>query len=92
MSQLRALLWGLLVGLALVYAGCEDGDGDGDTVIPVGRPDAGEPTPDAGTELTIFVRTLILNETTDTSLPTTTEDKTFVDTEPADAFPPAFFQ
>jgi hypothetical protein len=95
MSQLRALLCGLVLGLALVYSGCDDDDDDDDIpVVPVTRPDGGigETDGDGGTEFTTFVRTLIVDDTDETGQPTTTEDKTFVDTEPADAFPPAFFQ
>ncbi len=59
------------------------------------QPDGGTQQPDGGTqgtEFTTFTRELILNQTADNNLPTTTEDKTFVDTAPSDAFPPAFFQ
>lgn len=91
MSKLRALTCGLVLGLAVASTGCDDDEDDPVPVVPIPRPDGGTAT-DGGTELTTFVRELIQNQTTDTAQPTTTEDKTFVDTAPADAFPPAFFQ
>jgi hypothetical protein len=91
MSKLRALTFGLALGLAVAFTGCEDDAEDGVTVVAIPRPDGGTPS-DGGTELTTFVRELIQNQTNDTAQPTPTEDQTFVDAEPADAFPPAFFQ
>ncbi|MDY7228182.1 hypothetical protein [Hyalangium rubrum] len=97
MHRLRSLTCLLALGAALTYLGCSD-----DSLPPVGpmpTPDAGtdggtNPTPDAGTEVTDLVKDLILNQTNDTALPTTLDDKNLKDTQPppAEAFPPSFFQ
>lgn len=103
MKTLRALLGGLVLGLAALHAACSGDTGTTYPPVPAGGLDAGSVTPDAGTggpdggissdtELTDFVRNLIVNQTADDNLPTTTEDKPLVDSEPADAFPPSFFQ
>lgn len=104
MKTLRALLGGLVVGLALLYAACSGDTGPTYPPVPAGGLDGGYEVPDAGTdggtdggvtsdtELTTFVRDLIVHQTADDNLPTTTEDKPLVDSEPADAFPPSFFQ
>ncbi len=42
-------------------------------------------------EFTEFVKGLILTQTSDKTLPTTTEDKTFIDSHNGNAFPPSFF-
>ncbi|WP_147451374.1 hypothetical protein [Corallococcus llansteffanensis] len=97
MRSLRAMACLLALGATLAYTGCSDDDDDpkpdGGTTPDSGTPDSG--TPDAGptgTEFTAFVRDLIQNQTNDTGTPVTLDDKTFVDTEPANAFPPTFFQ
>lgn len=101
MRSLRAMACLLTLGATLAYTGCSDDDDpkpDGGTPPDSGTPDAGPPdagTPDAGPtaiEFTTFVRELILNQTNETGSPVTLDDKTFVDTEPADAFPPSFFE
>jgi hypothetical protein len=98
MRSLRAMACILALGAAMAYTGCSDDDDNPTPDGGTGRPDSGTPdsgTPDAGptgTEFTAFVRDQIENNTTETGSPVTLDDKTFVDTEPADAFPPAFFQ
>lgn len=107
MKTHRALLGGLVLGLAALYAACSGDTGTTYPPVPAGGLDGGYGDPDAGTggpdggtdggvsgntELTDFVRNLIVNQTADDNLPTTTEDKPLVDSEPADAFPPSFFQ
>jgi hypothetical protein len=54
--------------------------------------DAGDAQNGGALELTTFVRQLIENETADNNFPTTIDDKSFVDSEDANAFPPSFFQ
>lgn len=92
MRHLRAMACILVLGAAVAYTGCGSDDNkppDGSSDVPdSGTPDAG-PT---STEFTTFVRDLIDTQTNDTSSPVTLDDKTFVDTEPANAFPPTFFQ
>ncbi|GMT99385.1 hypothetical protein KH5H1_35040 [Corallococcus caeni] len=98
MRNLRALACLLALGAAVGFSGCSDDDDDpkpdgGTTKPDSGTPDSG--TPDAGptgTEFTAFVKDLIENQTNDTGSPVTLDDKNLVDSEPADAFPPAFFQ
>lgn len=96
MRSLRAMACLLALGATLAYTGCSDDDDDkpdGGSTPDSGTPDSG--TPDAGpttTEFTAFVREQIENNTNDTGTPATLDDKNFVDSEPADAFPPAFFQ
>ncbi|MBN8468338.1 hypothetical protein JYJ95_17610 [Corallococcus exiguus] len=95
MRSLRALACVLALGAAVGFSGCHDDD---DPKPDGGTPDSGTPdsgTPDAGptaTEFTAFVKDLIENQTSDTGSPVTLDDKNFVDSEPTDAFPPAFFQ
>lgn len=106
MTRLRLGLCALMVGALLAQA-CSDDDNEQPPPIPHPRPDGGTQPPTdgggtptdggtdggtTGTEFTTFTRDLILNQTADNNLPTTTEDKTFVDTEPAGAFPASFFQ
>lgn len=70
--------------------GTDGGQGDGGS-----NGDGGTDTDGGGggnLEFTDFVRDLIENHTADDTLPVTTEDKTFVDSEDPDAFEPAFFQ
>lgn len=93
MRSLRAMACLLTLGATLAYTGCSDDDDDPKPDGGTTRPDAG--SPDAGptgTEFTAFVRDLIQNQTNETGTPATLDDKTLVDTEPADAFPPTFFQ
>lgn len=95
MNHLRVLACILFVGAAVAYTGCSDNDDP--PVRPgtdAGTPDAGAPDSgtDAGTEVTDLARDLILNQTSETNSPTTTEDKNLVDSEPANAFPESFFQ
>jgi hypothetical protein len=93
MRSLRALACVLALGATMAYTGCSDDDDNPKPDGGTGNPDSG--TPDAGptdTEFTAFVRDQITHNTNDTASPVTLDDKTFVDTEPADAFPPAFFQ
>ncbi|NOK19952.1 hypothetical protein [Corallococcus carmarthensis] len=97
MRNLRALACVFALGAAVGFSGCSDDDDDpkpdGGTQPDSGTPDSG--TPDAGptgTEFTVFVKDLIENQTHDTGTPVTLDDKNFVDSEPTDAFPPAFFQ
>lgn len=89
MHRLRSLIGLMALGAALVYSGCSD---DPPPPTPTPTPDGG--VIDAGTEITIFVKDLILNQTNDTALPTTLDDKELKDTQPppADVFPPSFFQ
>lgn len=101
MTRLRLGLCALVVGALLAQA-CSDDDTEQPPPIPHPIPDGGTQPPTdggtqtdggtTGTEFTTFTRELILNQTADNTLPTTTEDKNLVDTAPADAFPPAFFQ
>jgi hypothetical protein len=101
--QVRLMACILAVAGVLAYSGCsddlDDKPGTGPFPVDSGTPDSGTPdsgTPDggsdAGTEFTSFVGDLILNQTNETGTPTTTEDKNFVDNEPANAFPASFFQ
>ncbi|NRD44186.1 hypothetical protein [Corallococcus exiguus] len=98
MRNLRALACVLALGAAVGFSGCSDDDDDpkpdgGTTKPDSGTPDSG--TPDGGptgTEFTAFVKDLIENQTSETGSPVTLDDKNFVDSESADAFPPAFFQ
>ncbi|MFP2927233.1 hypothetical protein ACLESO_18955 [Pyxidicoccus sp. 3LG] len=98
MSTLRAVACILALGSALAYTGCHNDDIDDKPGIgPFPLPDAGTNTPsdagtDAGTEITAFVRDLIENQTSDLGTPVETENVNLVDTEPANAFPDAFFQ
>ncbi|NPD23783.1 hypothetical protein [Corallococcus exiguus] len=102
MRNLRALACVLALGAAVGFSGCSDDEDDpkpdGGTKPDSGTPDAGAPdsgVPDGGstaTEFTAFVKDLIENQTTETGSPVTLDDKNFVDSESADAFPPAFFQ
>ncbi|MCY1045063.1 hypothetical protein OV208_27360 [Corallococcus sp. bb12-1] len=92
MRSLRAMACILALGATLAYTGCSDDDDDnkpdGGSTPDSGTPDAGPTT----TEFTAFVRDQIENQTNETGTPVTLDDKNLVDTEPADAFPPAFFQ
>ncbi|NPC74151.1 hypothetical protein HPP05_30790 [Corallococcus exiguus] len=97
MRNLRALACVLALGAAVGFSGCSDDDDDpkpdGGTKPDSGTPDSG--TPDGGptgTEFTAFVKDLVENQTSETGSPVTLDDKNFVDSESADAFPPAFFQ
>ncbi|RKI01913.1 hypothetical protein D7Y27_26050 [Corallococcus sp. AB004] len=98
MRNLRALACVLALGAAVGFSGCSDDDDDpkpdgGTTKPDSGTPDSG--TPDGGptgTEFTAFVKDLVENQTSETGSPVTLDDKNFVDSESADAFPPAFFQ
>jgi hypothetical protein len=90
MRDFRALACVLALGAAMGITGCDDDDHpkpDGGTnPLDGGTPDAGPP------EFTAFVKDLIENQTNETGSPVTLDDKTFVDSEPTDAFPPDFFQ
>ncbi|WP_309893469.1 hypothetical protein [Archangium sp.] len=89
MTKQRLWLCALAVGALLTQA-CRDSKPP-PSPPPGNMPDSGTP----GTtevEFTSFTRDLILNQTADNNLPTSTEDKNFVDNMSADAFPPAFFQ
>lgn len=96
MKTLRVMACVLTLGAALAYTGCGS-KYDPPVGIPVPRADGGIPIvtdggTDGGTEITTFVRDLILDETSDTNAPTSLDDKNLVDSEPANAFPDAFFQ
>ena len=98
---LLAGIIGVALGTALAWTGCSDDD-DPPAVGPFPQPrDAGTHLPtdggtdagtDAGTELTTFVRDLIEDQTSETGAPVETEAVNLIDTEPANAFPDAFFQ
>ncbi len=53
---------------------------------------AGDAENSGAIEFTTFVRQLIETQTAENNLPTTIDDKTFVDSQNPDAFPPAFFR
>lgn len=108
MGKLRAMACILALGSALAYTGCSDDLDDKPGFGPFPIPDAGsdagtDPGTDAGTDagtdggtggtqFTTFVKDLIENQTTATGTPVEVENQTFVDSEPTDAFPAAFFQ
>jgi len=83
-----ALMAGCLLATCALSIGC---GGDDSSATPT---DAG-PNPDGGdggsAEFTAFVKTLIETETKENNRPTTTEDKSFVDSMDPAAFPPSFF-
>ena len=100
-KRLYVSLLATLVGTTATIAGC----GGDDTAVPLdaGRdvvvaPDGGPMDANGGDatdggplEFTTFVKQLILTQTMDNTMPTTTEDKTFVDSKDPKAFPPSFF-
>ena len=68
---------------------------DGAADAATGGNDAGSTGGDGRTgsqKFTAFVTELIVNQTGPSTLPTTTEDKTFSDAEDPAAFAPTFFQ
>ncbi|NBD11292.1 MULTISPECIES: hypothetical protein [Corallococcus] len=94
MRHLRAMACILVLGAGVAYTGCgaDDNKPDGSDLPDSGTPDAGPDAGPTGIEFTTFVRDLIDTQTNDTAEPVALDDKTFVDTEPPNAFPPAFFQ
>ncbi|MFP2911401.1 hypothetical protein ACLESD_41530 [Pyxidicoccus sp. 3LFB2] len=102
MGTLRALACILALGSALAYTGCHNddlNDKPGFGPFPSTPRDAGvdagtdsDAGTDAGTQFTGFVKDLIENQTTATATPVEVENRDFVDSEPTDAFPEAFFQ
>lgn len=106
MKALHALfLSGVVLSMGAITVGCggdddlgnpkADGGGDVVTVGDGGPPGDGSTTDanDGGgpQEFTDFVKGLIVTQTSNTTLPTKTEDKTFVDSHNPAAFPPSFF-
>ena len=108
MSKLRVLLLGSALMLAMGLAGCPPGHSNQDTDGGSGGGGGGgagggggggaetdggnDGGTDGGLEFTAFVRWLIDTQTLETSLPATTEDKVFIDSQDPAAFPASFFQ
>ncbi len=70
--------------------GGRTGGGGGSTGGGGGSTGGGGGTVDAGTEITVFARDLILTMTSNTAPPTTTEDKNLIDVNPI-TFDAGFF-
>lgn len=105
MKTLHALLFSSVVlatGAMMVGCGGDDNtdnpakDGGGDVVVTGdGGPGSDGSVVDANDggplEFTEFAKELILTQTSDKTIPATTEDKVFVDSHTGAAFPPSFF-
>ena len=90
---MRKLLWVSLITIALGGLGCPGGTGGGGAQTGGGNGmtgGGGGGTSDAGVEITIFARDLILSMTANNNLPATTEDKNLVDVNPI-TFDAGFF-